>query len=311
MKQKKNKKSKVDNKFNFDNDVIIGISSNNSDSKNKSHKKNKKKNNKKNIVNSSKNKKTKVKPNKVKKKHSLFYRIGILGVFIIGGICFLVLSPMFNIKEIVVEDNEVISEEKIISLSGVTVDENIFRISKSSIRKNVENEPYIESVNVKRVFPNRLEIIVEERVPRFLVEYTDGKYIYIDKNGYVLEFSNEKLELPILIGTSTEFESMIDTEGNENRLNEKDLKRLNVVLKIISIAESNEILDLITKIDFSDSSDYKLVLDSIGKIVHLGDCNDLNTRILWAKEIINSEKDNRGEIFVNSNEKPPFFRESI
>ena len=311
MKQKKNKKSKVDNKFNFDNDVIIGISSNNSDSKNKSHKKNKKKNNKKNIVNSSKNKKTKVKPNKVKKKHSLFYRIGILGVFIIGGICFLVLSPMFNIKEIVVEDNEVISEEKIISLSGVTVDENIFRISKSSIRKNVESEPYIESVNVKRVFPNRLEIIVEERVPRFLVEYTDGKYIYIDKNGYVLEFSNEKLELPILIGTSTEFESMIDTEGNENRLNEKDLKRLNVVLKIISIAESNEILDLITKIDFSDSSDYKLVLDSIGKIVHLGDCNDLNTRILWAKEIINSEKDNRGEIFVNSNEKPPFFRESI
>lgn len=311
MKQKKNKKSKVDNKFDFDNDVIIGISSNNSDSKNKSHKKNKKKNNKKNIVNSSKNKKTKVKPNKVKKKHGLFFRIGILGVFIIGGICFLVLSPMFNIKEIVVEDNEVISEEKIISLSGVTVDENIFRISKSSIRKNVENEPYIESVNVKRVFPNRLEIIVEERVPRFLVEYTDGKYIYIDKNGYVLEFSNEKLELPILIGTSTEFESMIDTEGNENRLNEKDLKRLNVVLKIISIAESNEILDLITKIDFSDSSDYKLVLDSIGKIVHLGDCNDLNTRILWAKEIINSEKDNRGEIFVNSNEKPPFFRESI
>lgn len=311
MKQKKNKKSKVDNKFDFDNDVIIGISSNNSDSKNKSHKKNKKKNNKKNIVNSSKNKKTKVKPNKVKKKHGLFFRIGILGVFIIGGICFLVLSPMFNIKEIVVEDNEVISEEKIISLSGVTVDENIFRISKSSIRKNVESEPYIESVNVKRVFPNRLEIIVEERVPRFLVEYTDGKYIYIDKNGYVLEFSNEKLELPILIGTSTEFESMIDTEGNENRLNEKDLKRLNVVLKIISIAESNEILDLITKIDFSDSSDYKLVLDSIGKIVHLGDCNDLNTRILWAKEIINSEKDNRGEIFVNSNEKPPFFRESI
>ena len=311
MKQKKNKKSKVDNKFDFDNDVIIGISSNNSDSKNKSHKKNKKKNNKKNIVNSSKNKKTKVKPNKVKKKHGLFFRIGILGVFIIGGICFLVLSPMFNIKEIVVEDNEVISEEKIISLSGVTVDENIFRISKSSIRKNVENEPYIESVNVKRVFPNRLEIIVEERVPRFLVEYTDGKYIYIDTNGYVLEFSNEKLELPILIGTSTEFESMIDTEGNENRLNEKDLKRLNVVLKIISIAESNEILDLITKIDFSDSSDYKLVLDSIGKIVHLGDCNDLNTRILWAKEIINSEKDNRGEIFVNSNEKPPFFRESI
>jgi len=45
----------------------------------------------------------------------------------------------------------------------------------------------------------------------------------------------------------------------------------------------------------------------------LGNCTDLNTRILFMKEIINSQKGKNGEMFINGDltEKRVFFRENV
>ena len=39
-------------------------------------------------------------------------------------------SPLFNIKTIEVEENELISKNEIISLSQIQIDENIFKFNK-------------------------------------------------------------------------------------------------------------------------------------------------------------------------------------
>ena len=56
-----------------------------------------------------------------------------------------------------------------------------------------------------------------------------------------------------------------------------------------------------------------MFLEEEQKTVYLGDCTNLDTRMLFVKTILEKEKNNAGEIFVNMNlnEKNPFFREKV
>ena len=88
---------------------------------------------------------------------------------------------------------------------------------------------------------------------------------------------------------------------------------LSTVLKIMEVAQSEEIFDKITGIDIRNKSDYEIEMENEQKTAHLGDCSMLEERILWVKTILNETKDLQGEIFVNMNlnSDRPFFRERV
>ena len=101
-------------------------------------------------------------------------------------------------------------------------------------------------------------------------------------------------------------------------------KKRTEIIYIESLTNSNKISDFIirsldkidkyiTKIDISDNTNYTLILGEEQKTVYLGSCTDLNTRILFMKEILNNEKGKKGELFINSNlsEHPAYFREAV
>ena len=96
------------------------------------------------------------------------------------------LSPIFNVTTIVVEGNNIVSTNEIISLSGIKKDENIFKFSKSQISKNIKQNAYINKIQISKSIPNTIKIIVEERTPKYIVEFGNG-YVYISNQGYILE----------------------------------------------------------------------------------------------------------------------------
>ena len=61
-----------------------------------------------------------------------------LGI-ISGGIVFALTSPIFNIKDIKVINNNQVSQDTIISLSGLNADENIFKFSLKRTFKRIRN----------------------------------------------------------------------------------------------------------------------------------------------------------------------------
>jgi len=61
-------------------------------------------------------------------------------------------------------------------------------------------------VSIKRKFPNKIEITVEERQKNYNIEALNG-YAYINNQGYILEIKKQKIELPLIQGISTEIES--------------------------------------------------------------------------------------------------------
>lgn len=141
-----------------------------------------------------------------------------------------------------------------------------------------------------------------------MVEY-GASFVYIDNQGYMLEINTEKLELPILQGIQTESKEFV--EGN--RLDNNDLQKMNTVLRIMKIAQNNDIASLITRIDIEDEQNYKILFETKEKTAYIGDNSNLNTKILSVKAILEKNEGIAGEIFVNMdlNNEYPVFRQRV
>lgn len=317
-KNKANKKTKSNNVsarnkndelFDFDKEIVIGMPRISDD-------KEKNKKNKKTSVNTNKNmqnakkKLTKQQQIAIKKKKAILKIVKVLTLIIvlIGVSIYVALSPLFNIKEINVTGNSKLSKEEIISLSELKTDENTFKVSKKNIKNKVKANAYIENVKIRRKLPDKVEIIVVERVATYMIPFANS-YIYINNQGYMLEITSQKAEMPAIVGISTPEEEL--HEGQ--RLISEDLVKLGEVLQIMESANANELVDLITKIDISNRQDYILTLEKEKKAIHLGDVSNLSTKMAYVKKILNDEKGVEGEILVNTDltNKGAVFREKV
>lgn len=291
---KENKKA--EDSFDIDTETVIGMTNRNNEKK-------------KRMIND-KISKEHIKQQKRKKRIKRIIKIVLLLVLIIGGIIFAMCSPIFNIKEIKVLNNKIVSSENIISLSGLSAGENLYRFSEKEVRSKIKENPYIENVKIKRVIPNEIQLEIVEREPKFSVSIL-GSYAYINSQGYILEKCQNELNLPVINGISTNEELV---EGGK-RLEEKDLEKLEVVLKIMNIAKENEIDSKITSIDINNEDDYIIVIQEELKTIHLGDFSNLNNKILYALSIMEKERGKEGTIYVNgdfsSKNFQPYFREKV
>lgn len=258
-----------------------------------------------------KSKKTKeiknTKPNNAKPK-SKKIKVLIISILVLIAIIAAMLSPLFNIKNIQVVGNTILSSEEIISLSGIKTEENMFKVMKLKTIDRIKENAYINEVAIHKKLPNTIEIQVKERKPSFMLEYGNG-YVYLSNQGYMLEISSIKKDIPTILGTTTSKENY----KPGNRLNKDDLEKLGTVIKIMAVAKTHNIENLITTIDISNSDNYTLRLEQEKKTVYLGDCSYLETRMSSLMSILENEKGIEGEIFINMNinTRKPYFRESV
>lgn len=258
-----------------------------------------------------KNKKTKeiknTKPNNAKPK-SKKIKMLIISILVLIAIIAAMLSPLFNIKNIQVVGNTILSSEEIISFSGIKTEENMFKVMKLKTIDRIKENAYINEVAIHKKLPNTIEIQVKERKPSFMLEYGNG-YVYLSNQGYMLEISSIKKDIPTILGTTTSKENY----KPGNRLNKDDLEKLGTVIKIMAVAKTHNIENLITTIDISNSDNYTLRLEQEKKTVYLGDCSYLETRMSSLMSILENEKDIEGEIFINMNINTHklYFRESV
>lgn len=317
--------SRKNDTFNFDNEIVIGVTRIPKDEPKQNKKQgNAKKKSSKNINKRGKDTKktptttkrtsntTKTnidkKVKKVNKKAVIIKGLikwTILLLALLASIIMFMMSPLFNLSEVQVINNEKISSDSIISLSELNIGDNIYKTTKRKIENKIKQNAYIESVKIERKLPSKITITVKERKPTYMLEYANS-YVYINNQGYILEISEQKLECPIIMGYATSEDNI----KPGNRLNEEDLEKLSMVLKIIESANGNEIGHLITRINIEDKQNYTLILENEKKIVYLGDASNLSNRIPHLKVILKEEAGVEGEIFINGdlNKQKVYFR---
>lgn len=301
--------NKESNLFDFDKEIVIGMPKipETKQQKNKRKNKNISNNKKKPAVTKKISKKQEMAIKKRKLILKIIRTIILIGI-LIGTLIYILLSPLFNIKDVTVTGNNKLSKEEIISLSEIRTEENIFKTSKNDIKNKIKTNPYVENVKIRRKLPDKVEIIVVERVATYMLPFANS-YVYINNQGYMLEITSQKANLPIITGFSTPEENLHEGE----RLLSEDLVKLGEVLQIIESANANGIQELITKIDMSNRQDYTIMLEKEKKLVHMGDVSNLSTKMSYINKIIQDEAGIEGEIFVNTDltNKGAVFREKV
>lgn len=293
--KERNHIQKEENEFDFDTETVIGMTN---------------KNNKKRQDEMKKEfeKKQRKRDKRLKRIKFLLKLILLIGI-VSGIIAFATCSPIFNIQNIEITNNKQLSPETIVSLSELSLGQNIFKFWKNDVENKIKANSYIENVELKRVFPNKLQINIQEREPKFSVPVL-GEYAYISTQGYILEITQNQLNLPIINGISTEEEKI----KPGNRLDNKDLTELEIILKIMNAMKENQLDKEVTSIDISNKNDYIIYMQNEKKKIHLGDGSNLSNKMLYVIAIINEEKGKEGEIFANGDLNQKFkvyFREKV
>ena len=289
------KKQDFDDKFDFDTETVIGMTN-----KNKIKQEEQKK---KEFT------KQQRKRNRVIKRIKRIVKFTLLLGIIIGAIVFATCSPIFNITDIEVLNNNRVSSDTVISLSGINTNENIFRFIATKVSNNIKQNAYIEEVKIRRVLPNKVQIEVTEREPKFSIPVL-GEFAYMSTQGYILEITQNELNLPIIYGLQTAEESI--TVGN--RISEEDLVSLEMILRIMNAMGDSGLSEKVTSIDISNKNDYSIYMQEERKTIHLGDGSNLSNKMLYVMAILEKEKDVPGEIFANGDLNSDFrvyFREEV
>ena len=327
-KSKKNKNLKDDNKYNAENEIIIGVTTkpkekvrvekkttrtnpktnksktsnvdiksdrkinnkNKTQNKNVGQVKNKKQN--KNVI----KQKTKEKEIKrINRRKAIISAVIVFFIVTIGGIYFLT-TPLFNVSSIEVIGNSKNSVDTYISLSGININQtNIFAFNGNSIAKKLKENPYVESVKVNKVLPNILELHVTERTIAYQVKYFNS-YIYLNEQGYILEINEEKQNIPLIEGIA----SVQDNIQLGQRLKNEDLLKLDTILKVVNYLKYNNISESkLTSINAEDITNYILEFKEDDKIVYIGDSSSITEKMPAVTQILKTEKGKKGKIYAN------------
>ena len=298
--------------FSFNSEMVLGVNSSNVQEKEKKSKKKKTKNKKQKKAEERQEnqpqakvakKRRKSKKKKINKKILGFCSIIILVAIIV---VLALTAPIFNITKIEINGNEKVSKDTIIALSGIKMGENIFRFNNDMIQ-NVKQNTYIEKVEIQRKMPGTVVISVKERKIKYQINLINS-YVYLDKNGYLLENSAERKNVPVIVGFSIKEDEML----NEKRLKDNDLEKLANAAKIIEAAKAINIYNLITEVNVEDKNNTILYLESKSKKINVGDTTNLTNKMLYVQKILENEEGKSGSVFVNGDISAgfkPYFRE--
>jgi cell division protein FtsQ len=109
-------------------------------------------------------------------------------------------DQFFRVKQIDVEGNRRIPKEIILSLARTGEMLNLFTVKLAEVGRRLESHPWIKQVKVRKIFPNKMLIQVEERKPIAILQL-EALY-YIDTQGVVFSPVGEKdgYNYPFLTG---------------------------------------------------------------------------------------------------------------
>ena len=174
----------------------------------------------------------------------------------------------FEIKEIKIENNEILEDQELIKTFSFLYNKNIIFLNSNELKKNIDQKSFIEKIEIKKIFPNKLLIQVFEKKPiAILIDKHQKKY-YLGKKTDLIEFKKilKYESLPIVKGEPKDFKKLLDNLNKINFptnqiLSYKYFKvdRWNIEMidkKILKLPEKNYTKSLVNFMHIKDKSNF-------------------------------------------------------
>jgi cell division protein FtsQ len=228
-------------------------------------------------------------------KHLGLYFIIIFVVLLIAA--GLIAWDKFIVRDIEIEGIENVNYLEVIHLSGIEYSSNIFTIDTDEVAKNIEQNPVLKVIDIKKKLPSTITITIEERAPVAVIK-SDDKYIVINHDLIALSVQSEQTlagNAEILGTAVTEYE----LGGQVTLEKEIHVKKLREILLAI---ETTEISQLIKTIDISFTENIKLYANA-GYDIQIGGTDNIENKCLWIKTMIPTlidEEKQGGTLFITN-----------
>ena len=116
------------------------------------------------------------------------------------------LDSHFNIKKIDIENNKFIDDKTLKNKLSFLYETNLFLLNKKELQLRLQEIDFINSFEVKKVFPNKIKIKIYENIPIAIIQDKMEKKFYTN-NGKVIDFIEieEFRNLPLIFGDHVSF----------------------------------------------------------------------------------------------------------
>jgi len=133
------------------------------------------------------------------------------------------LNSKFNIKEIKIENNHILKDEDIKKDLMFLYDTNLIFLNTNKIKLILKSNNFIQSFEVKKIYPNKIKIKIFEKKPIVILQYKKKKF-YISENFDLINFLDleDYKNLPVVFGKQNDFKILY-----------KNLKKINFPLNLI------------------------------------------------------------------------------
>lgn len=133
----------------------------------------------------------------------LGFLLMVAGFGVVGFIAYKALSrsDFFQITAINIQGCRRTTKNLILEMSGVDVHSNLLALDTKKVKAGIEAQEWVESAEIERDWPNRLSIVIKERLPVAIVSLENGLF-YLDQNGiaFAQVLPPEDMDYPVITG---------------------------------------------------------------------------------------------------------------
>ncbi len=123
----------------------------------------------------------------------------------------------FNIKIISIENNFIVSKKVIKKKISFLYDTNLFFLKTKKIESKLEELDFIDSFNIKKIYPNKVIIKIFEKKPVAIIQNKKEKKYFTEKGQLINFFDFERYkDLPIVFGDGDNFKNFYSALLNIN-----------------------------------------------------------------------------------------------
>ncbi len=116
------------------------------------------------------------------------------------------LSTNLKIEEIIIENNSILQNTTIKKSLSKLYETNLFTLNKKKISDELQELNFVDSFEVKKIYPNKLKIRIFEKKPIAIIHHKDEKKYFTNK-AELIDFTEiEKFkQLPLVFGDREKF----------------------------------------------------------------------------------------------------------
>ena len=214
------------------------------------------------------------------------FSLALAGLLFGSVVAYALNSPTFQLEEVRILNIGSITPEQAFQFCELNKGENLVRIDLVGVQQVIKRKhPEFKEVRVRRVLPNRVEVLLKRRTP--IAQVAFSRYVQIDKDLVILPGSSPVpfKNLTVIEGTPTPREGLAVGVSIRDGATKKAIKLADLIKRSHILRQH-----LLTKVDITDAKNMAFIVD--GDIeIKIGDSHVIERLKILDQTLRNVELD--------------------